>query len=534
MSASGTVKPAIPDFSTGKELISRVPLADQQLAFNDLIRFFGGLQTSPLDAKNAFQLLELARPPVTYIAKELAKSYLNKPVPFGDVEENSFRQAILLLQKMTKAYARCGEKISPNMAQMNAALFAAILHRCIHFTGTIILEHQHARREIPWGLWIELHGYYGTAEELELSTLMVPNVPDSQTQPGTTHCTATYIAFILCDMTGGYGLSLHEQNMARHWATEWSSLVSLHAISLGEALPRFIIDLTHDTALRPAAESLNTSQLRRLDTSRLAAQIDGVRQQLKERVSPAELGLGDGYTPLQCSRLLEHLARQWSQARAIRKYRRHPSSGTTRVCMGFEEMHFFISGSEFQQPESMRAYSRQDYDRLFAFRFQENPGQAMHIAQEKFSSLYKVDTWEMVNQSATGFRLLRSVSGRKMVHGQLLALCPHDSQRFLLAQAVWLMQEHKGGLIAGLQALPGLPTAISARTTEQKGELYQRAFLISAPAATRTEPSLVLPTGWYRPGRVIEIHDEERAQPIRLMGLLDSGPGFERFRFELC
>jgi hypothetical protein len=147
-----------------------------------------------------------------------------------------------------------------------------------------------------------------------------------------------------------------------------------------------------------------------------------------------------------------------------------------------------------------------------------------------------VDTWEVVNQSANGFRLVRSVSGRKMVHGQLLALCPHDGERFMLAQATWLMQESKGGLIAGVRALPGLPTAICARQVDLAGEsseIYQRAFILPALQSVGAEQSLVVPPGWFKPGRTVEIFTDG-AWRVRMKHILDVGPDFERVSFEIC
>ena len=85
-------------------------------------------------------------------------------------------------------------------------------------------------------------------------------------------------------------------------------------------------------------------------------------------------------------------------------------------------MHFFISGKEFEQPENVRAYSRREFESLFAFRHQADPLQVLQVRQEQLA--YSLDTWEVVNQSANGFRLVRSISGKKVAHGQLLALCP--------------------------------------------------------------------------------------------------------------
>ena len=530
MSVPSQSQQQIPDLLTGKKFLSRIPLADQRLAFGQIAGFLDSLLVSPLDTDNVFELLEDVSQPIASIAKELAKHYLDKPIPLGNIEESFFQQVSQLCLKMAKAYAYCAEKSLPDPDDHQSAI---LLHRCIHFTGIVILEYQRARREVPWGLWLKLHEYYNMAEELKLATFAIPDVFDPQSPEDTTHCAATYTAFILCDMAGSYNLTLHDQAMVRRWAVAWSPLTSLHSFALGESLPQFVVNLVHDTALHPATESLNTDQLRRLDVSPLADWLRKTREKLKQRASPSQLGLGDDCTSLQCSRLLKHLTRQWSQGRAARKYRRHSSSGTTYICSGFEEMHFFISGSEFHQPDNVRIYSRQGFDRRFGLRTEEILQQPRHFNQENFSTSNKVDMWEVVNQSANGFCLVRSTNGQRMVYRQLLALRLHDSEHCLLAQVVWLVQEHKGGLIAGVAVLPGLPTAICFRHGEKSGEPYQRAFLLPAQKAANVEPSLILPTGWYRPGQTIEIFDKE-AQTVRLKGLLENGPGFDHAEFEFC
>jgi hypothetical protein len=199
-------------------------------------------------------------------------------------------------------------------------------------------------------------------------------------------------------------------------------------------------------------------------------------------------------------------------------------------------MHFFISGKKFQQPGSASIYSRDAFERVFSLRFQENPQQTQQFLQEEATTAYVADTWEMVNQSANGFRLIRNVEGRKIAHGQLLALRPRDSERFLLAQATWLMQENHGGLSTGLKALPGLPQAICARPVPAMGqplEMYHRAFLLPALETTGAEASLVLPAGWFRPRLIVEVFTDE-AWRANLKEVLDSGPDFERVSFEVC
>lgn len=534
MNTAAQVLPSIADFKTGSEFIARLPLANPQAALRDINLILDSLLAAPPDLQSYFRLLEHLRLPIVFVTEELSRSYLGRQIPLNENEDALFRQVVLLQLKSSRSYAHCAERSSTATGAFDERSLATLLHRCIHFTGSAILEHFRARREVPWGLWLDLHGYYGTSEDLELATLAVPDIMETQTLE--THCTAAYLSFVLCDMAGSYSLGLREQTLLYRWARAWSPLVGLYAVSPGEMLPPFVIDLMQDVALRRTADCLHTDQIRRIDTSRLAMQITHVRQQLRQRITPFQLGLGEDCTVPQCLRLLEVLARQWSHARAARKFRRRQASGTIRACTGFEEMHYFISGQEFQQPDSVHAYSREDFDALFAFRFQDDPKQALQIRHERLKANYAIDSWEVVNQSANGFRLMRSASGRKMMHGQLFALCPPDSVHFLLAQAVWLMQETKGGLIAGVRVLPGLPVAISARQVEPDGEPrepYQRAFLMPQLPPDSKEETLIVPNGWFRPGAIVDMHTDKTYR-VRLKEVLDSGPDFERISFVAC
>lgn len=532
---------AIRDLQTGSDIISRISLANPIEARADLERVLDSLQATPPDADTYFRLLEHARVSVSFVAEELAKRYINKPLPLGEIEEALFQGVVTLWAKMAKAYAQCAARDSGSESDPgHLRRVATILQRCIHYTGTAILEHHRARRELAWGLWLDLHGYFASAEEWDVATLTV--IDPLEVLGRNTHCTASYLSFILCDMAGPYSLSVRDQMLVRRWAAYWSPLVTLHSAHPGDSLPQFVIDLMQDIALRPVAECLQTDQLRRIDTSRLALQIAQIRQQLAQRVAPAQLSLGDDCTTGQCNRLLTHLARPWSQVRAQRKYRRHATSGVTKLCVGFDEMHYFIAGKVFEQPDNVRTYSRREFDSLFAFRFQENPQQMLQIKHEQLT--YSVDAWEVVNQSANGFRLVRSVSGKKMMHEQLIALCPHDGDRFILVESTWLMQERGGGLIAGIRAFPGLPVAIAARLLESPGPgvvlppgtesgKYQRAFMLPEVPAVDSAQSLILPTGWFRPGRTVEIYTDG-VWRVRLTGIIEDGADFERVGFEIC
>ena len=534
MNAVPTINFVIPDLQTGYEIINRMPLANPPQAAHDLERLLDSLLTTPPDGEVLFQLLEQIRQPLSYIGEALAKHYLNKALPLAEAEEEAFQQTVRLNHKAVKAYAKCTEKgvRTGNSGSEHAPRIATILHRCLLLTSTSIFAHQRARRELPRGIWRSLHGFYVNAETWKLAEHVVTDPLDPFGR--STHCSAAYTQALLFDMASPYSLTLREQILTHRWASLWSPLIRLQAVTAGDSLPPFLIDLKQDMALRPLAECLQTENLRRMDTSALALQISQTRQQLKQRVPPAELSLGEGCTASQCQHLLGSLARPWSQARAPRKFRRHATSGRAQLCSGFEEMHFHISGREFAQPQNAHTYSRINYEHLYIFRDQVNPEQPLQLHKQQFA--HTVDDWEVVDQSANGFRLMRSTSGRKMEHGQLLALCPHDGEHYLLARITWLMQEKEGGLVAGVMIMPGIPVGIAARETAQDGKpqgQYYRAFLLPPAPPISTEQTLVLPQGAYRYGSIVELFTDT-AWRVRLKRPLDSGPDYERVSFELC
>ena len=522
---------SIPDLETGLNFLSRLPLANPLQAEAALNQFFDSLLDSPPPALAYLNLLEQTRVPLCFVEEELARRYVNKALPLGDVEEQAFQQVIAIWRKVTRAYSHCAQLDSDAEDPEHALRVSLVLQRCIYYTSMIIVEHHRARRELPAGVWLDLHGYYASAEEWGVATYPLADALDPHGRA--THCCAAYVAALLMDLAGPYSLSVRDQGLVRRWATLWAPLVSVHGAEPGEALPPFIVDLLQDLGLKPMADSLNTSQLRRLDTSRLAMVLTQVRQQLAQKISPAQIGLGEDCSAGVCKRLLEHLSRPWTQARAARKFRRHATSGIARVGAGFEAMHYFISGREFTQPENTRVYSRQEFDTLFVFRHMDDPSAKLQIHQG--IQVAVPDEWEVVNQSANGFRLIRSVAGAKVAHGQLLALCPPDGDRYFLAQVTWLMQDRGQGLVAGVAALPGAPQAISARLLTGHGnrsELYSCAFLLPAVDAVGAAQSLVLPTGWYQAGRVIEIYTDGPWR-VRLDHVLQEGPDFERVSFSL-
>ena len=484
------------DLQTGLDIIASLPLANAQQAHAQIKEFLDGLLKAPPEIEIYLELLEHLRPSLCFVAEELARHFVNKPLPLDDVEEESFRQAIIIWIKMARSYAACAKLVRPEKSTEQQSRLALILHRCIYYMGMALVEHQRVRREQPPQLWGDLYRYYAVAEKRGVALLPVPDALDPQERDP--HCTSAFLGLLLYELANPHCLSLSDQNLVRTWADNWSALVSLHRVLPQEPPPSFVIDLVKNVGLRPPVVGQQAEHLRRLDTSRLAAHLKQIRQQLGQKISPAKIGLGASCSISQCKRLLEQLAHPWSQAPAPREFPRRAASGEARLGIGFAAAYACVSGKTPSTPGHDQA----------------------------------AEAWHTLDQSANGFRLSREATGRKIAHGQLLAIYPHDGARFLLAQVSWLMQKRHGGLMAGVDVLAGIPEAIELHAlspTDDLSELRAHAFLLPAISLS-AKSSLVIPQGWHRADRIVDRTTNPK-QRLRLKRLIESGMDFEQVRF---
>lgn len=533
MNTTAIETPVISDLRTGMDYLAQLSLANPIAAEQQLMRFLDALLASPPESGILLALLEQARVPMCFVEEEMARRYHNKALPLAGEEEAYFQQVVTAWRKMGKAYALCARLEEPDAENAQyVALMATILHRCLYYTGMVILEHYRARRDLPPGVWLDLHGFYETAEEWGIAFTPVEDGLENDLQA--THCAAAYVTLLLIDIASPYSNSVRNLNLIRRWAGLWAPLVSIHPLDDDLEVPPYMVELMKDAPLHPTAITEEPGvDARRLDTTRLGLQINHMLSQLRQRITPSQLGLGEETTGHVIT-LLDHLSRPWTQSASPRRFRRFSTEGIARVAVGFEAMHFCVSGKEFEQPDSAAAYSRGEFDQLFTFGERADPEHALAITPK---ITFPVDEWSVINHSANGFRLGRSNAGMRISHGQLMVVCPHDGDHFLLAQATWLMQEETGGLILGVATLPGMPTGIGVRIAALKAgnsERYGRAFLLPPVPAIKEEGSIVLPPGMYQASRILEVFSgEETPWQLRMNHILQRGTDYDRVSYEV-
>ncbi len=521
----------ISDARACQDYLAALPLTNTREAHRNLSDLLATMAHRPPPPAAYLGVLEAARLPLSFVQDQLAQRYADKPLPPTESEEQAFHLVLALWQMMARGYAHVAQLGGADVqVQQHLAL---ICQRCVHYAGRVILEYFRARRETSPGVWIDLHGYYDTAEEWELATVAVPE-PLSETAKSQSSSEA-YAAILLVDLANPYSHGTHEFVWIARWAERFAPLTSLVRLTkeTADATARaFGIDLMQDNGVRPLEMLTLRESVRHFDTSRLMPEMRRILTELKKYVAPTTLGLGEDCSTLAAGRLLMQLYRPWCLNAKPRRFQRRPTSGVAQVYVGFEAIHYCLSGEEFEQPEQLQPYTRSDMERISTLRPHHDSSSAkLHAA--KIS--YPLENWEVADQSISGFRLQRGAAGGRIEHGQLFCLKPPDGEHFLLARVSWyLMLDATGWLLMGIHILPGVPLGVSVRlpgTAVSPTQHYARAFLLPALSALNEPDTLVLPPGWFQPARIIELYTD-RLSRVRLTDLLSHGPDFERVSFQ--
>jgi hypothetical protein len=110
---------------------------------------------------------------------------------------------------------------------------------------------------------------------------------------------------------------------------------------------------------------------------------------------------------------------------------------------------------------------------------------------------------------------------------------PPDASGFILGQVRWLIGAVNCDLRAGVKLMPGIAAATSVRGTglNDKSERPTSALALGAVPAVKSPPTLVLPAGWFKPKRVLEVVGE-KPYKVRLTDVVERGSDYERVAYE--
>ncbi len=519
--------PAFANARSCRDWLSAQPLANPAQAQALMLRQINLLNRYALAPAERLKILELLRDPVAFAQTESARKFAGRPLPLAPPEQAGLDANRTLWQAVQTGYLHCLAACLEGSAELRPHA-AMIAQRAMSALRAELLDIYRAAIDPPALLWRVLHRVFSAAESL--SALAHPVNDSLQTEHTASSVVATYAQTLLLHRASPYELSGRQLMQVERWLHRWGGKVAvLNAPPAEPRVPPLLVDLSSD-APETAGEG---GQLRWLDLSDLSRSVKRRITHLQRGESPASLGLGEDCIQPGCENLLKHLYQQWFKGGAIRLHPRRSGTGngTCRLVTGLDAIHYYLSGKIFSQPGQGGAMSKTQADEIATF------GRVATRHEDDFSQLhgFMVEEWRVLDESATGFRLMRPLfqAGGRVGGGQMVAIMPEGSRSFLLAVARWSRLTGGSELQAGIQIMPGNPQTVALRGTglTAVNEKYRPGFRLPPVPALKYPESVIVPAGWFRSGRIVEIYEQSSRQ-IRLTQQLDRGSDFERCAFE--
>jgi len=525
-----TVDPsARPEFTDGpscKAWLEHVPLANVAEAQRQLLLAVWALNRSAVAAVPRLAALEAVREAVHFVQIEQAKRFTHRPAPLQRPEADAFENTSDLWEQMRLGYLRCLESEDPALR----AQLALVCQRALAYCGLRMFHYDRAYRQVPARDWRQLHAVYHRAEALGVAETLVKDYLNRDVHVASPRI--AYLRAILTGMCNPHELMPRQLTFVAFLLERWAEKVEISARRPAEdGLPPLAVDLLGAACAHRGP--VTAGELRYLDARRLAKSIRNRVALLRKGESPARLALGEDCVQPSCEQLLVFLYRQWCEARQVRGAERQRVSASAQVCAELPAIHYFVTGRPFQPGATDRELTARESEEIATFgrvAHRENAAEARAAARG-----YACEDWRLADESALGAKMAREagVAGRRVMHGQLIALRPDGARAFQLAQVRWLMTAENGELVCGLRYLPGVPQGISVRGTgvNVAEERFVPAIALGAVPALKAPPSLVLPSGWFKPKRIIEAAMRTTTR-LRLLELVERGVDFERVSYE--
>jgi hypothetical protein len=462
---------------------------------------------------------------VSFVQKEHSKKFSSRPAPLAKPEREILDNVHALWDALSHGYQHCLKAVAGGASGMSAALIG---QRVLWCTGQKMIAYYQAYQDVREREWKLLHSVYALVEDRGVAGDEVAHPAHKSLQ---TTCTETYALVLLIDLAGPGKLTPRQIELISLWLERWTRKVSIGRTpaAAGDGIAPLIVDLSGAAGASRRTPEGDTTRV--LDIHELGSSVHKRIGLLRKGDTPAALGLGEDVTAPLAESLLTMLYRRWCEDKQSRAHPRHSASGTAQTCSGMAAVHYFVTGRAFAVRGGPQKISLAQHEQIatlgrVATREEDEPGPPPDFA---------VETWQIKDESASGLRLARvdPAASSRLILGQLLGIRLADTKAFLLCAVKWLSVSVEFELRAGVQILPGIPqgAAIRAAGANAAAEQYTPAFLLPAVAALQTPETLVLPAGWFKPQREIEVLTD-RPGKLRLAAIADRGADFERVTFE--
>lgn len=516
------------DVRAAREWLKLLPLINTRQARLELDEMFCQLNAAQIDALELLRCLELLREAVHTTQAGLLPLYTGKPLPLLAQESQHWQEAQDLWAQLETGYARCWRAVRDGMLAEHQALIA---ERCLRYGAYVARGYLLVYRPVPAEVWQRLFARYQLIEEAGLERQAVrDSVIDAH---GSTMAQSILIRLLLLAAGGVRQLS----NRHMLWLDRSLEILATRTtLAVNADTPQgkagLQIDLNAPAPALRASKPLEGAGVRGIDTLALAKVLSKRIKLLREGELPQRLGLGSELAPQAVEALLTDLYRRWCDLPTELPLRRQAGARAVAVELDLLDLHSQLTKNKVlpPPPEDRLNLDRQAMERLQLF------GQTSSSARASAPPrAVNTEHWEVQRESAQELLLVRPGTCASRVQlQQLVGIAPAGTY---LAGVTRSLEESDDLLQVGVRLLPGLPQPAQARPSDlaRAGQRdYSDILLLPAVPTLKSQASLILPCGWHRPGRQLDIWDGSTRYRVRLVQALERGSNFERVLYALA
>jgi hypothetical protein len=501
---------AEPVFSTAKECaewIEALPMGNAATAQAQLRAQLALLPIAGLKPALLLDIVECLRQVVVPVQAEMAKRYSFRPLPLAEMEANVLSTAQNLWHGLCLCYQVCVQSILDGERELKGQA-AVVCQRALDAQVRLILDTICAGSEVPPADWLLMHKLYSAAE---IAGVAAEKVKDALLKAvGATHCMATYARPLLLSLGLPADINQRLTLPLIFWTERLANRVVITSLPPPKpAKPPVLVDVAAGQGgFRPenADSAAGGKTLRYVDISGLAMALKKRIHRLRKGDTPASLGFGEEVSAPVLEQTLIALYKHWGDGRVGRELPRRVAGVKAQAVAGMAAIYCSVTGKPFRQPAPGPEMSTRQMREIATFGRDSGREDDESVSMQGFA----LEDWTLQDESVGGLRMMRSVTadGARVAPGTLVAVKPADARAFMIGVVRWAQVQVAGHLVVGVRSLPGAPLAMALRQTgvNAVAEKYHPGLMLPAVPVLLSPASVLVPSGWFKPGRVLEVY----------------------------
>lgn len=507
--------------------------------------------------QDRLQLLELLRPEIHFVCKELERYFVNQPIVLSERPRKVASLCQALQNHLAIGYKLISVELAPQAGRERLQLLTISLQRAIRSLCAMLVRSTQLYSPTPNGLWLELHQLYAIAAEHGVHRTLVRD--DLAYQINGLSAEQSYIVAL---MIGSARCNqMRQQNIAQlaQVLEPWSALVRLQSAQNSSSLFGVSPRIDGPPRYRSMFTPKELPNLLGIDPHALVSALRAHLDSAPDAPGESALAVSEGLS----LDLMQHVSAAWGDI-SERSFQRTPAQGQMNICIGMSALHYYLAGQRLfgellKRPEAARSavfkLNNAEPD-IWAIAFDaevinedallprddiEFVRPVIANAEEEEASApvdnpFSTFEVQLVNHSPGGFCL--SWSGEvpaQLQAGELLGLQDGTSQNWSIAVVRWIRQVRGGGPQIGVELIApyAQPCGLRLLRKVDQGSEYLRALLLPEISVISRPAALIVPSLPFQEGQKVQINQNGEEHRALLCRRQTGSSSYNQFEYQL-